>query len=177
MINKIIMAGFGGQGIILSGLLLAQGAMMEGKEVTHYPAYGAEMRGGTCNCSVVISDKEIASPIVIKPDILLIFNQPSKIKFEPICASGGNILINKSLINEKSKRTDIKPFYIDATNSADKLGNAKIANMIMLGALSKITGIVKLDSLINAMPAILSARNKKLIDLNVQALKEGYDLF
>jgi len=177
MINKIIMAGFGGQGIILSGLLLAQAALLEGNEVTHYPAYGAEMRGGTCNCSVVISDKEIASPIVNKPDILLVFNQPSKIKFEPMCSSGAKILINKSLINEEAKRNDINPFYIDATNTADKLGNTKIANMIMLGSLSKITGIVKLQSLIDAMPAILSARNKKLIDLNVLALKEGYGLF
>ncbi|MBN2546285.1 MAG: 2-oxoacid:acceptor oxidoreductase family protein [Spirochaetes bacterium] len=177
MTNKIILAGFGGQGIILSGLLLAQAALLEGNEVTHYPAYGAEMRGGTCNCSVVISDKEISSPIVNKPDILLLFNQPSKNKFEAKCIPGAKVLINNSLINEQALRNDISSFYIDATNTANKLGNIKIANMIMLGALSKITGIVKLDSLINAMPEILSARNKKLIDLNVQALKEGYGLF
>lgn len=177
MTTKIIIAGFGGQGIILAGKLLAYSAMIENKEVTHIPAYGAEMRGGTCNCSVIISDQPIASPVVSKPDITLIMNQPSKTKFEQKCNNNSKMFLNNSLIEEKVKRDDIKAYYVDATNLAEKSGSVKSANMIMLGALAKVTNIVKLNTLIDSLPEVISSRNKSLIDINVNALKKGYELF
>ena len=177
MTTKIIIAGFGGQGIILTGKLLAYSAMIENKEVTHIPSYGAEMRGGTAHCSVIISDEHIASPVVSNPDITLVFNQPSKSKFESRIKEKGKILINNSLIEEKSKRDDIDAYYIDATNLADQIGNVRSTNMVMLGALSKITGIVKLETIINSLPEVISARNQSLIDINEKALKKGFELF
>ncbi len=177
MTTKIIIAGFGGQGIILAGKLLAYSAMIENNEVTHIPSYGAEMRGGTCNCSVIISDEQIASPIVSKPDITLIMNQPSKTKFEQKCKNDSKIFINSSLIEEKVNRDDINAYYIDATNLAEKAGSVKSANMVMLGALAKVTNIVKLNTLIDSLPGIISTRNKSLIDINADALKKGYELF
>ena len=175
MITKIIIAGFGGQGIILSGMLLAYSAMIEGKEVSHFPSYGAEMRGGTCNCSVIISDEPIASPIINQPDITLVFNQPSKLKFEPRCINKGKIIINSSLIEEKVDRKDIEAYYVDATNSAEKLGSIRSTNMVMLGALTKITKLVKINTLINALPEVISARNISLLKINSNALSEGYN--
>ncbi len=171
-----MIAGFGGQGIILAGKLLAYSAMIEGKEVSHFPSYGAEMRGGTCNCSVIISDKPIASPVVSKPDIALILNQPSKQKFEPKIITNGKIIINSSLIHdEKINRDDLDAFYVDATSIAEKIGSIRAANMVMLGTLLKIVNLVKIDTMINALPDIISARNKSLIDINSNALKKGYD--
>jgi len=175
--TRIIIAGFGGQGIILTGKLLAYSAMIENKEVTHMPSYGAEMRGGTAHCSVIISDKPIASPVVSNPDITLIFNQPSKTKFEPRIINKGKILINNSLVKEKAKRDDIDAYYIDATNLADQIGNVRSANMVMLGALAKITNIVKLETIIDSLSKVISARNRSLIEINTKALKKGFDLF
>jgi 2-oxoglutarate ferredoxin oxidoreductase subunit gamma len=177
MTTKIIIAGFGGQGIILAGKLLAHSAMTENKEVTHIPSYGAEMRGGTCNCSVIISDEPIASPIVSKPDVTLIMNQPSKNKFEKRCKNDSKILINSSLIEEKAKRDDLSAYYVDATNLAEEAGSVKSANMIMLGVFAKATGIVKIKTLIDSLPEVISSRNKSLIDINANALKKGYELF
>ena len=176
MTTKLIIAGFGGQGIILTGKLLAYSAMLENKEVTHMPSYGAEMRGGTAHCSVIISDEPIASPVVSDPDITLVFNQPSKTKFEPRLKDKGKILINNSLINEKAKRNNIDAYYIDATNLADQIGNVRCANMIMLGALAKLTNIVKLDTIINSLSEVISARNQSLIEINKKALKKGFEL-
>lgn len=175
MTEKITLAGFGGQGIIMAGLLLAHAAMIEGKEVTHYASYGAEMRGGTCNCYVVISDKEIPSPVINKATTLLIFNQPSKTKFEKTAEKNAKILLNSSLITENPLRDDVKYFLINASEKADMLGSIKSTNMVMLGALSKITNIVKLESLIESLPEIISKRNQKLIEININALKHGYD--
>lgn len=175
MINKIIMAGFGGQGILLAGKILATACMNEGKEVTFFPSYGAEMRGGTCNCSVVVSDKPIASPIISKGDILLLFNKPSVDKFEKLCNKNGIIIFNSSLIKEKSQRNDIKAFYIEASNIADSEGSIKGTNMVMLGALSKITGIVKIDSLIDSLRENLRNLKENLINININILKKGYE--
>ena len=175
MTTKIIIAGFGGQGIILTGKLLAYSAMREGKEVTHFPSYGAEMRGGTCNCSVIISDNDIASPVVSEPDVALVFNQPSKNKFEPKCKNNSKIILNKSLINDEVGRNDVDSYYVDATNIADKLGNTRATNMVMLGAFAKATNIVKLDTMIEALNDVISSRNKALIEVNAKALKEGFE--
>ncbi len=176
MIKKIIIAGFGGQGIILLGRLLAYAAMLEGKEVTHFPSYGAEMRGGTCQCSVVISDSQIASPVINNPDIALIFNKPSMDKFESKCKKDGIIFLNSTLINEKVNRSDLQAYYVDATKIADSLGNTMCTNMIILGLFAKVTRLVKLDTLIESLNEIISKRNKQLIELNTLALKKGYDL-
>jgi len=175
MTNKIIIAGFGGQGIILCGKLLAYSAMLEGKEVTHFPSYGAEMRGGTANCSVIISEKPISSPIITQPDIVLALNQPSFLKFESKIKSDGYIFINKSLMEIKPERNDITAYYVDATNIANDLGNIKSANMVMLGALAKQTDVVKLETLIKALEDVVSSRNKSLIEINTKSLNEGYN--
>jgi 2-oxoglutarate ferredoxin oxidoreductase subunit gamma len=176
MNSKIVIAGFGGQGIILAGKLLAYSAMLEGKEVTNFPSYGAEVRGGTCNCAVIVSDNMIASPIIDTPDILIVLNQPSKIKFESKLKENGIIILNSSIINEKTVKSNIKAYSVDATNLAATLGNTKIANMVMLGAFAKITNLIKLETIINALSEVISARNKSLIDLNKKALEEGYNL-
>ena len=175
MTTKIIIAGFGGQGIILTGKLLAYSAMREGKEVTHFPSYGAEVRGGTCNCSVIISDKAIASPVVSEPDVALVFNQPSKNKFESKCKGDSKIILNKSLIDNKVARNDLESFYVDATNIADSLGNTRATNMVMLGAFIKATNLVRLETMIDALNDVISSRNKALIEINAKALKAGYD--
>ena len=173
MTIKIVIAGFGGQGIILAGKLLAYSAMLDGKEVTHFPSYGAEMRGGTCNCSVIISDDPIASPVIENPDIALVLNQPSKVKFEPRCKKDGKIIINSSLIDDKAERNDINAFYVDATNVADKLGSLRSANMVMLGALAKASDIVKLDTMLDSLNKVISARNMSLLEVNTEAIKKG----
>lgn len=175
MIKKIIIAGFGGQGIILAGKLLAYAAMIEGLEVSLFPSYGAEMRGGTCNCSVIISDKKISSPIISVPDITLVLNKPSKNKFEPKIKENGVMILNSSIIEDKVSRKDVSEHYIDATNIAEKTGSIRSANMVMLGALAKATKVVQLNTLIKSLPEVVSARNKSLIDINANALKKGYD--
>ena len=177
MINKIIIAGFGGQGIIIAGKILATAAMNENKEVTFFPSYGAEMRGGTCNCSVIISDKKIASPIISNPDTLLLFNKPSMDKFEKFCKKDSIVIYNSSLIQEKSKKDDIKTFYIDASNIADKNGNIKAANMVMLGAFAKITNLVKIDSLIDSIKENFKTLKEDIVKININSLKLGYNYF
>jgi 2-oxoglutarate ferredoxin oxidoreductase subunit gamma len=175
MLNKIIVAGFGGQGIIVGAKMLAVTLMRDGKEVTHFPSYGAEMRGGTCNCFVVTSDKPVASPMVKIADIAMIFNKPSKAKFEPNVKKGGIMILNKSLIDEKASRDDITTYYVDATNIADKLGASKSTNMVMFGAFAKATGLVSLESLIGALKYTFPKMTDQQYELNVAALKAGYE--
>ncbi|HOJ63638.1 MAG TPA: 2-oxoacid:acceptor oxidoreductase family protein [Spirochaetota bacterium] len=175
MINRIIIAGFGGQGIIIAGKILATAFMNEGKEVTFFPSYGAEMRGGTCNCSVVVSDNPIASPIIHNPDTLLLFNKPSMDKFERLCKKDGIIIFNSSLIKEKSKRSDIRSFYINASNIAEESGTIKGTNMAMLGAFAKITGLVKIDSLKESIKENFKSLKEELLKINIDILLKGYE--
>ncbi len=175
MITKIIIAGFGGQGVIAAGKTLAYAAMKENKEVTYFPSYGAEMRGGTCNCSVIISDDKIANPIIDSPDIAIILNKPSKDKFEKSVKKGGIILINKTLVDEVLHRDDIEGKFVEATKIAEDTGSLKATNMVVLGAFSKISRIIKLDSLISSLKDVFPNFNDKLMDLNVKALKNGFD--
>jgi 2-oxoglutarate ferredoxin oxidoreductase subunit gamma len=175
MRTKIILAGFGGQGVIVGGKLLAYAAMKEGKQVTHYPSYGAEMRGGTCNCSVIISDEPISSPIISESDVAVVLNAPSKKKFEKGVRRDGMILMNSSLINDDPARSDLKSFNVNASEIAEKSGSVKATNMAILGALSKVTSIVKLESLIESMKEVFPNINEKLLTVNVNALKSGYD--
>jgi 2-oxoglutarate ferredoxin oxidoreductase subunit gamma len=173
MYQGVIMSGFGGQGVISAGVLLAYSGMVDGKFVTFFPAYGAEMRGGTANCSVVVSSQEVASPVVSTPDSLIAMNEPSLLKFEPALKPNGLLLINKSLVSSQPKRKDIQAVTIDANQIAEEIGTAKCANMVMLGALISHTQAVTLESVIKTLPKVFRRAKQEMIQINQQALKRG----
>ena len=173
MYQGVIMSGFGGQGIISAGILLAYSGMVDGKSVTFFPAYGAEMRGGTANCSVVVSSEEVASPVVSSPDSLIVMNEPSLLRFEPALKADGLLLINKSLVSSQPKRTDINAITIDANKIAEEIGTVKCANMVMLGALINHTQAVSLEAVIKTLPKVFPRAKEEMIKLNEQALKKG----
>jgi len=173
MLHEIIMAGFGGQGILSMGQLLTYAGMIEGKEVSWLPSYGPEMRGGTANCAVTVSDIPISSPVVTEPTAVIIMNKPSLAKFEPTIKPGGYVLINSSLVDLKAKRTDVKAYEIPANEIAESLGNARVAGNVMLGALLELTGVVSIDSVVESLKKVLPEHRHKLIPLNRQALEKG----
>lgn len=176
MLERIIISGFGGQGIMLMGRLLAYAGMLEGKNVAWMPSYGPEMRGGTANCTVLISSKEIGSPIVSHPKILIAMNQPSLDKFEPNVSENGLIILNDSLIEREVNRDDVSVIRIPADDIADKLGNSRAANMVVLGACVKKSKVVKMETIFKALEKALADRNQDLINLNKEALKQGAEL-
>ncbi|MHB1413633.1 MAG: 2-oxoacid:acceptor oxidoreductase family protein [Chloroflexota bacterium] len=176
MLEEIVIAGFGGQGVMVAGQLLAHAGMEEGRQVAWIPSYGPEMRGGTANCTVIISDEEIGSPIVTNPAIVIAMNGPSLDKYEPLVRPGGLLLVNSSIVSRGVTRDDIEVVAIAANDEAAALGNVKLANSIMLGALLGCTGMVKLESLVDSMAEVLSARQRHLIELNRQALQRGVEL-
>jgi len=176
MLIKTIFAGFGGQGVLSMGLNLAQAAMLEGKNVTYLPSYGAEVRGGTANCTVAISDEEIASPVASSPDFIVAMNQPSLVRFQNQIQSGGLFFINSSLIEAEISRGDIDIVEVPASSIAEELGSPKSANMVMLGAFTKKSNLVSLSSVIEALRNTLKNK-QKLIAVNKKALMAGYDLF
>jgi 2-oxoglutarate ferredoxin oxidoreductase subunit gamma len=177
MREEIIFAGFGGQGIILSGTIICLAAMKEGKRVTHIPSYGAEMRGGTANCSVVISDQEIASPMVPHPSACVVMNKPSLIKFEPRIKQGGILLYNCSLIDVEPSRTDLHCFAVPANDIAEEEGSARSANMVMLGLLAKLKPeVASLDSIQATLDQAVSARHRNLNEINKRCLAQGFAL-
>lgn len=176
MLERIIISGFGGQGIMLIGRLLAYAGMIEGKKVAWMPSYGPEMRGGTANCTVLISSNEIGSPIVSHPKILIAMNQPSLDKFESNVSKDGLIILNDSLIEREIKRNDVNVIKIPADDIADKLGNSRVANMVVLGAYVEQSGIVRMDTIFKALEKALAGRDKKLLELNKEALKKGAEL-
>ncbi len=175
MTTRLIFAGYGGQGVILAGKLLAIAAMQSGKYVSHIPSYGVEMRGGTANCSVVVSDEEIPSPLVFAPDIACILNEPSLQKFGPRVRKGGLIFFNASLIPDAPSFPGVTSVPVPANALAEEIGSFKTANMVMLGALVfRVPDLTTLDSLKEALaPATLSAK-KHLLELNEQALAAGF---
>lgn len=175
MLIKTIFAGFGGQGVLSMGLNLAQAAMLENRHVTYLPAYGAEVRGGTANCTVSVSDEEIASPVASSPTFVIAMNQPSMVRFQNRIQSGGIFFLNSSLINEQVSRGDMEIVNIPANALAEEMGNVKSANMIMLGAFIKKSNVVHLDSIIEGLNVVLKG-NKKLISINTDALNRGYEL-
>ncbi len=175
MLIKTVFAGFGGQGVLSMGLNLAQAAMREGKFVTNLPAYGAEVRGGTANCTVSISDEEIASPVASSPTFIVAMNHPSMIKFQNKIQSGGIFFLNSSLIKDPVNRGDIEVISIPVNETAEKMGSPKSANMIMLGAFVKKSNLVHLESLIEGLNVALKGK-KKLITINQKALTLGYEL-
>ena len=176
MLERIIISGFGGQGVMLMGRLLAYAGMIEGKKVAWMPSYGPEMRGGTANCTVLISTEEIGSPIVSHPKALIAMNQPSLDKFEPNVNDDGLIIVNSSLIERQLERKNIAELRIPADDIAYKLGNSRVANMVVLGAYVKKTGVVKMESVFKALEKALASKNKKIIDLNKVALKKGEEM-
>ncbi len=173
MTTEILLAGFGGQGILFAGKQLAKTAMHNDKNVSWLPSYGPEMRGGSANCSVIISDNEIGSPIINRPDILIAFNLPSFDKFEPKIKEGGILIANSSLITKQSEREDIKSYYIPATQLASDNGLEGGANVIILGYLLKLTGIFELEQFIDLMVAGIPATKAKLIENNKKAIMLG----
>ncbi len=175
MTEKIIIAGFGGQGVILAGKLLAYAGMIEGKYVSHIPSYGAEMRGGTANCSVIVSDKEIASPLISKPTTLIVMNPPSLFKFEERVIRGGRIFVNSSLIDDKVSRDDVDVYYVPSNDIAEKAGSGRSSNMVMIGALIAVTSIVEKDNAKESLPKVVSARNLKYNEINFKAIDMGYE--
>lgn len=176
MQKEIIMAGFGGQGVMLMGQLLAYAGMLEGKEVSWLPSYGPEMRGGTANCHVIVADELIASPFVSNPDAVVAMNLPSMEKFAPQLKPGGTLFINSSLIQQESPRDDIKVLKVPATEIANEMGNVRVANMVMLGKFLQETGYAGQDSLINALEKALGEGKQDLIPINKEALDRGASL-
>ncbi len=173
MFEGIMIAGFGGQGVLSTGQLLAYAGMLENRHVAWIPSYGPEMRGGTANCGISISDKPISSPVVSEPTVLIAMNRPSLEKFEKTVESGGIIFVNISLIEIKATRKDVRVFYIPANNMAEELGNAKVANNIILGALLELTGVVTLDAVEESLRKVLPPHYHKLIPINRKALEIG----
>jgi 2-oxoglutarate ferredoxin oxidoreductase subunit gamma len=172
-----LFAGFGGQGVLLMGTLLAQAGMDAGKQVTYFPAYGPAMRGGTANCSVMVSAGPIASPVITRPDVLVVLNEESWERFGPQVRTRGIVVYNQSLVTPASKRRDNSFFPVRATALAEAAGNVKAANMVMLGALAKVTGVVTLAALQTSLPKVLPAGKHELLALNHSALEKGYTLF
>lgn len=170
---ELIIAGFGGQGVLFAGKLLAHAAMLEGKEVTWFPSYGAEIRGGTANCTVIISSEMIGSPVVNNPDTLLIMNGASMERFAPRLKQGGFLIMNSSLIKNPPQRRDIGIIQINATDIAEELGSSQVANMVMIGALIGRTGIISLDTAIGALREIIPEHKKEIILINETALRRG----
>jgi len=173
MTYDIVLAGFGGQGILFLGKMIATAGMLEGKEVSWIPSYGPEMRGGTANCSVVVSDKRIGTPVVSRPGVLVAMNRPSLEKFEPKIAEGGFLLINRTLIEIPHTRNDIDAAYVDITGMASRLGNTRLANVVALGALIARVPIVTKDGALAALKKELAGKKSALLDLNIQALEAG----
>ena len=173
MVEKNLFAGFGGQGVLLMGQLLAAAGMMEGKHTTWVPSYGPEMRGGTANCSVMLSDEEIDSPLITRPTSLIVMNRPSLEKFEDKVVPGGSIFVNSSMIDVKVKREDVNAYYVPCNDLAAELGNNKVANMIMLGAYLGKSKCVDVETVLDALLEKLGQKKAKLIPLNREALLRG----
>jgi 2-oxoglutarate ferredoxin oxidoreductase subunit gamma len=173
--KQILMAGFGGQGILFAGKFLAYTGMIQGMEVSWLPSYGPEMRGGTAHCGIVISSGQIGSPIVSKPDILICMNLPSLDKFEPAAAERGMLFIDSSLIGRKAARSDVAAYYIPATQLAYDNEMHGLANMIMVGKVIRETGICGQDIVAEAMKKTVPERKKALFDKNLEAINLGFN--
>ncbi|NLV72870.1 MAG: 2-oxoacid:ferredoxin oxidoreductase subunit gamma [Actinobacteria bacterium] len=174
MLVATVFSGFGGQGVLSMGSTLATAAMLEGKYVTYLPAYGVEVRGGTANCTVVVSDEEIASPVASEPEFVVAMNQPSFARFQSILQAGGLLCANSSLVDTESARGDIEILAVPTSELAGKLGTLKVANMIMLGALIRASNMISYDAMLDNLEPILGEGKAKLIKVNREALALGY---
>ena len=175
MLIKTIISGSGGQGVLSMGSTLATAAMLEGKYVTYLPSYGVEVRGGTANCAVAVSCEEIASPVASSPEVVVAMNQPSFVRFQGALQSGGLLCADSSLVHTESARSDIEILAVPTSELAEKLGAIRVANMIMLGALVRASGMISYEAMVENLAEILGNRRGKLLDLNKRALAVGYD--
>ena len=173
--TQILIAGFGGQGVLFAGKFLAYKGLVQNKQVSWLPSYGPEMRGGTANCSVILSDMPVGSPIITTPDVLVAMNLPSLQKFVDTVAPGGKIIIDSTLIDAKVERTDVEVFYIPATQMAKDAGFATLANMILTGKVLKEITDVTFDGNKETLESFIPAKKANLIEVNCQALQLGYD--
>lgn len=173
--TQILIAGFGGQGVLFAGKVLAYQGLMESKNVSWLPSYGPEMRGGTANCSVILSDSPVGSPIVSNPDVLFAMNLPSLDKYENEAVSGAKIFIDSTLINRKVKREDVSAFYIPATQLASDIGAPTLANMILLGKMLKETNLVKFENIEAGLKKVIPPKKADMLGLNLKALQTGYN--
>jgi len=170
---NMVLAGFGGQGILFAGKVIAYGGLNDGKEISWLPSYGPEMRGGTANCSVCISDKTIGSPLVVTPDVLIALNLPSFEKFIDAVKPGGTVIIDSFLINKKVEREDVNVFYVPATKLAEENGIKGLANIILVGKLFKETGFCTEEALYKAIEKCVPARKANMLEFNKKALEIG----
>ena len=175
MQKEIIIAGFGGQGVLFGGQVLAVAAMDAGKEVTWIPSYGPEMRGGTANCTVVIADEEIGSPLVEHPPLAVALNLPSFDKYEQLLQPGGTLVVNQSMVDRGPRRTDIKVLLVPCNQIAEEIGSRKLVNMVAMGALTSALPELGLEALEKALTDHLPARHKDMLAKNHQALRRGYE--
>ncbi len=174
--SQYLFAGFGGQGILFSGKVLAYKGLTDGKNVSWLPSYGPEMRGGTANCSVIISDTPVGSPIVSNPNVLIAMNLPSLEKYENSVNKGGMIFVDSSLIDKKVERTDVSVFYIPATRLADQNGTPKLANMIIMGKVLGENGMFNNDDDVKeALTKVISAKHADMLEVNLNAMRLGRD--
>ena len=173
--TQILIAGFGGQGVLFAGKFLAYKGLVQDKQVSWLPSYGPEMRGGTANCSVIISDMPVGSPIITNPDVLVAMNLPSLTKFVDTVVPGGKIIIDSTLIDVKVERSDVQVFYVPATQMAKDAGFSTLANMILAGKVLKETDAVTFDGNKETLESFIPAKKAGLIDINCKALQAGYD--
>ena len=173
MEERIIIAGFGGQGVMAMGQLLTYSGMIEDKKVSWLPSYGPEMRGGTANCNVIISSEPVGSPVVLEATTAIVLNKPSLDKFESAVVPGGKLFVNSSLIDRKSTRDDIEVYYIPANEIANELGNSRTANMVMLGSYLEVSKPVEIDSIHKAFGKVFGESKAHLLAINKEALTRG----
>ena len=174
MTHSFLIAGFGGQGVLFAGKFLVNKGMLEGKEVSWLPSYGPEMRGGTANCSVIVSDEPVGSPIVDHPDVLMVMNLPSLDKYESAVQPGGMIFVDSTLVERKVARDDVKTFYVPATGIAAESGLTTLANMILTGKILKELGEFG-DGVEAALKKVVSVKHPEMYDVNLKALELGRD--
>ena len=176
METSIIIAGFGGQGVLFAGQLLAYAGMDAGQHVTWIPSYGPEMRGGTASCTVIISDERIGAPLVAQPDVAIVLNKPSYDKYESLVKTGGLLIVNSSIVSQESERTDIETIYIAANAIAEEFGTVKMLNAAVLGALLARRPVLKLEEVEQSLVDHLPARKAHMIDANRSVLQRGYEV-
>ena len=174
--EEVIFSGFGGQGALFAGQLLSYSAIAENLHVTWIPSYGPEMRGGAANCTVIVSEEEIGAPIIRNPSAAVVLNLPSMEKYEPLVKPGGLLIVNESLVPMRSGRDDIRVVYARATDIATEMGNARMANLVLLGALVQGTDIVSLETTMIELDKHISERHRRWLEPNKEALRKGTEL-
>ena len=173
--TNLLIAGFGGQGVLFAGKFIAYKGLLEGRHLSWLPSYGPEMRGGTANCSVILSDSPVGSPIVSNPDVLMVMNLPSLDKYESTAVPGAKIFVDSTLITRRVERTDVEAYYIPATQMAMDAGIPTLANMIMVGKMIRESGLISYENLMDALRKVVSAKRADMLEINLKAIETGYN--